>query len=179
MGHRCSFRSRSKTVKRYVALAALMGALSTPAAAQQMMAPAAAQMMLTPDTYRAMAMISDSFELEAARLAQQRSASAAVRNYANMMIRDHSMKPQALMGGVQMAALGGMAPALDSRHAAMLNQLGAASGPAVRSPLRPNDGHVASGSARLAWQLCPSRHRPGAANLQLLQGFERAGSGPP
>ena len=116
-------------MKRYVALAALMGALSTPAAAQQMMAPAAAQMMLTPDTYRAMAMISDSFEIEAARLAQQRSASPAVRNYANMMIRDHSMTSQALMGGVQMAALGGMAPALDSRHAAMLNQLGAASGP--------------------------------------------------
>ena len=116
-------------MKRYVALAALMAALSTPAAPQQMMAPAAAQMMLTPDTYRAIAMISDSFELEAARLAQQRSASPAVRNYANMMIRDHSMKPQALMGGVQMAALGGMAPALDSRHAAMLNQLGAASGP--------------------------------------------------
>ena len=116
-------------MKRFVALAALMAALSTPAAAQQMTAPAAGQMMLTPDTYRATAMISDSFEIEAARLAQQRSASPAVRNYANMMIRDHSMTSQALMGGVQMAALGSMAPALDGRHAAMLNQLGAASGP--------------------------------------------------
>ncbi len=113
-------------------LAAVMAALSTPAAAQQVVAqaaPAAAPMMLTPDTYRAMAMISDSFEIEAARLAQQRSGYAAVRNYANMMIRDHSMTSQALMGRVQIAALGGMAPALDSRHAAMLNQLGAASGP--------------------------------------------------
>jgi putative membrane protein len=106
-----------------------MAALSTPVTAQQVVAPAAAPMMLTPDTYRAMAMISDSFEIEAARLAQQRSGNAAVRNYANMMIRDHSMTSQALMGGMQMAALGGMAPALDSRHAAMLNQLGAASGP--------------------------------------------------
>jgi putative membrane protein len=117
-------------MKRYVALAAVMTALATPAAAQQMMAPApaAAPMMLTPETYRMMAMISDSFEIEAARLAQQRSSNPRVRAYADMMLRDHSMTSQALMGGVQVAALGGMAPALDSRHAAMLNQLGSASG---------------------------------------------------
>jgi putative membrane protein len=118
-------------VKRYVALAALMAALSSPAAAQQMTAaaPMAAPAMLTPETYRTMAMISDSFEIESSRLALQRSGNPRIRNFANMMVRDHSMTSQALMGGMQLAALGGMAPALDDRHAAMLNQLAAASGP--------------------------------------------------
>ncbi len=116
-------------MRRYITLAAVMTALASPAAAQHMMAPAApaaAPMMLTPDTYRMMAMISDSFEIESSRLALQRSRNPRIRAFANMMVRDHSMTSQALMGGMQM---GGMAPALDSRHAAMLNQLGAASGP--------------------------------------------------
>jgi putative membrane protein len=108
-----------------------MTALASPAAAQHMMAPAApaaAPMMLTPDTYRMMAMISDSFEIESSRLALQRSRNPRIRAFANMMVRDHSMTSQALMGGMQMAAMGGMAPALDSRHAAMLNQLASVSG---------------------------------------------------
>jgi putative membrane protein len=119
-------------MKRYIALAALMAAIATPAAAQTMMtpaAPAAAPMMLTPDTYRMMAAISDSFEIQSARLAMERSSNPRVRSYANMMVRDHTMTSQALMGGVQMAALGMMAPPLDARHAAMLNQLASVSGP--------------------------------------------------
>ena len=117
-------------MKRYVVLAAVMTAFATPAAAQQMMAaPAAAPMAISPQTYRMMAAASDSFEIESSRLAMQRSRNPRIRSYANMMVRDHSMTSQALMGGVQMAAMGGMAPGLDARHAAMLNQLASASGP--------------------------------------------------
>jgi predicted outer membrane protein len=146
-------------MKRYVALAAVMAALATPAAAQ--MAPAApATMMLDSGTYRMMAAISDSFEIEAARLAMERSRNPSVRNYANMMIRDHSMTSQALMGGMQMAALGGMAPALDSRHAAMLSQLASASGPQFD---------------RLYGQMMVASHREA---LALHGGYAQAGADP-
>jgi putative membrane protein len=117
-------------MKRYGVLAAVMAALATPAAAQQMTAaPMAAPTMLTPQTYRMMAMVSDAFEIESSRLALERSRNPRIRSFANTMVRDHSMTSQALMGGVQMAAMGGMAPSLDARHAAMLNQLASASGP--------------------------------------------------
>ena len=89
-------------------------------------APTSAPMMLM--TYRAMAAISDAFWMKSARLALRRSLNPRVRNYTRMSVRDHSMTSQALMGGVQMAALGMIAPALDNRHAAMLNQLASASG---------------------------------------------------
>ena len=117
-------------MKRYFALAAVMAALVVPAAAQMAAPPPpAAPMMLTPHTYRMMAAVSDSFEIEAARVALQRSRNPAVRRFADMMVRDHSMTSQALMGGVQMATMGATAPTLDQRHAAMLNQLASASGP--------------------------------------------------
>jgi putative membrane protein len=123
-------------MKRFLALAALC-ALATPAAAQQMMAPMSAPMaapamdpmLLTPMGFRQMAMISDSFEIESSRLALQQSRNPRVRAFANRMIQDHTMSSQALMGGMQMAAMGGMTPSLDGRHAAMLNQLAGASGP--------------------------------------------------
>ncbi len=116
---------------RYIALAAIMTALAAPAAAQQVTvatAPAASPMMLAPQTYRTMAMISDSFEIESSRLALERSRNPRIRAFANMMVRDHTMTSQALMGGVQVAGMGMMAPALDARHATMLNQLASTSG---------------------------------------------------
>jgi putative membrane protein len=122
-------------MKRFVALAVL-AALATPAAAQQMApmgAPMAAPTMdptlLTPLGFRQMAMFSDSFEIESSRLALQQSRNPRVRAFANQMIQDHTMSSQALMGGMQMAAMGGAGPALDQRHAAMLNQLAGLSGP--------------------------------------------------
>ena len=103
-------------MKRYLALTAVMAAIGGPAAAQQMMAPApmAVPMMLDAQTYRTMAMVSDSFEIESSRMALERSRNPRIRNFANMMVRDHSMTSQALMGGMQMAAMGGMAPASTS-----------------------------------------------------------------
>ena len=99
-------------MKRYVALATLMAAVATPAGAQQMQmrAPAgtmAAPMVpLTPETFRQMAMISDTFEIESSRLALERSRNARVRAFAEQMIQDHTMTSQALMGGARVAGAG-------------------------------------------------------------------------
>ena len=70
------------------------------------------------------------------------------------------MTSQALMGGVQMAALGMIAPALDNRHAAMLNQLASASG---------------SQFDRLYGQMMVNSHREA---LALHSSYARAGADP-
>src|SRR3954462_13925258 len=112
-------------MKRYIALAALMAAFATPAAAQGVaLAPAPMLAPMTSEGFRAMALQSDSFEIQSSQLARQRSRTPAVRSFAQRMIRDHSMTSQAL--GVPP----GSAVALDARHATMLNQLAPASGPA-------------------------------------------------
>src|SRR3954467_9868268 len=112
-------------MKRYVALAALVAAFATPAAAQGVVsAPAPLLVPMTSEGFRAMALQSDSFEIQSSQLALQRSRNPAVRSFARRMIRDHSMTWQAL--GVP----AGTAVALDARHASMLNQLASASGPA-------------------------------------------------
>ena len=97
-------------MKRYIALAALMAAIGSPAAAQQMMAPGASMASpmaaLTPETFRAMAMITDTFEIESGRLALERSRNPRVRSFAEQTIQDHTMTSQALMGGARVAGVG-------------------------------------------------------------------------
>ena len=110
-------------MKRYIALAALMAAFATPAAAQSVaVAPAPLLVPMTAEGFRAMALQSDAFEIASSQLALQRSRSPAIRSFARQMIRDHSMTSQAL--GVP----AGSAVALDARHASMLNQLAPLSG---------------------------------------------------
>src|SRR3954453_16042146 len=105
-------------MKRYIALAALMAAFATPAAAQGVaFAPAPMLVPMTSEGFRAMALQSNSFEIQSSQLARQRSPNPAVRSFAQRMIRDHSMTSQAL--GIPP----GSAVALDARHASMLNQL--------------------------------------------------------
>jgi predicted outer membrane protein len=79
-------------MKRYLALAALMAALATPAAAQ-MAVP------LDREGFRQMAMMSDAFEIASSRLALERSRNANVRAYAQQMIQDHRATSEALNGG--------------------------------------------------------------------------------
>jgi putative membrane protein len=110
-------------MKRYIALAALMAAFATPAAAQSVAgAPASLLVPMTAEGFRAMALQSDAFEIASSQLALQQSRNPAVRSFARQMIRDHSMTSQAL--GVP----AGSAVALDARHASMLNQLAPLSG---------------------------------------------------
>src|SRR5215218_4113208 len=110
-------------MKRYIALAALMVAFATPAAAQGVvMAPAPMLVPMTSEGFRAMALQSDTFEIASSQLALQQSRDPAIRSFAQRMVQDHSMTSQAL--GVP----AGSAVALDARHAAMLNQLAPTSG---------------------------------------------------
>ena len=110
-------------MKRYIALAALMAAFATPAAAQSVaVAPAPLLVPMTAEGFRAMALQSDAFELSSSQLALQRARSPAVRSFARQMVQDHTMTSQAL--GVP----AGSAVALDARHATMLNQLAPLSG---------------------------------------------------
>ncbi len=86
-------------MKAYVAFTALMAAIATPAAAQPAMAPAGAVPALTPQSFRATAIISDTFEIESSRIALERSRNPRVRDFAQQMIRDHTMTSQAVTGG--------------------------------------------------------------------------------
>ena len=104
-------------MKKHVALAAVLAACATPAAAQQMqhhgmsghqgmtttrqvvVQPGAAPMRMDRETFRMMAMMSDGFEIASSRLAMERSRNPRVLAYAQQMIRDHSMTSQALNGG--------------------------------------------------------------------------------
>src|SRR5215217_9223520 len=110
-------------MKRYIALAALMAAFATPAAAQSVaVAPVPMLVPMTAEGFRAMALQSDAFEIASSQLALQQSRNPAIRSFAQRMVQDHSMTSQAL--GVP----AGSAVALDARHASMLNQLASASG---------------------------------------------------
>jgi putative membrane protein len=110
-------------MKSYVALAALMTAFATPAAAQSVaVAPAPMLVPMTAEGFRAMALQSDAFEIASSQLALQQSRNPAIRSFARQMVQDHSMTSQAL--GVP----AGSAVALDARHASMLNQLAPLSG---------------------------------------------------
>lgn len=76
-------------MKKYFVLAALLGSLSMPAAAQT----------VDSQTFRALAAQSDAFEIATSRLALERSRNSLVRRYAQNMIQDHGMTSQALNGG--------------------------------------------------------------------------------
>jgi len=76
--------------------------------------------------YMAMAASSDQFEIQSSQLAQQASQTVAVRNFANMLIADHTRSSQLIMAAGQSAGLAPPPPALLPQHQAMLDQLRAA-----------------------------------------------------
>lgn len=80
--------------------------------------------------YLAMAGSGDQFEIQSGQLAMQMSQNQAVRNFANMLIADHSRSTQMLLSAAQAAAIAPPPPAILPHHQAMLDQLRAAgSGP--------------------------------------------------
>jgi predicted outer membrane protein len=84
-------------MKKYLAVAALLASVSTPAFAQ----------MMDSQTFRTMASQSDAFEIASSRLALERSRNPRVRAYAQNMIQDHGMTSQALNGGRAMYSQSG------------------------------------------------------------------------
>ncbi|HEY8384130.1 MAG TPA: DUF4142 domain-containing protein [Microvirga sp.] len=88
-------------MKKYVALAALMASLAAPAMAQPLPGP------MDRESFRMMAMMSDSFEIATSRLALERSRNPRVLAYAEGMIRDHTATSTALNGGTAVYGAGG------------------------------------------------------------------------
>jgi putative membrane protein len=80
----------------------------------------------TRDAYVGMAAASDLFEIQSSQLAQQRSQSPAVRDFAQMMVTDHTNTTRQLTAAAQAAGMGPVAPALLPMQARMIAQLRAA-----------------------------------------------------
>ncbi len=70
-----------------------------------------------------MAASGDQFEIQSSQLALQRSSNPALRQFAQMLITDHSNMSAQLMAAAQGAGLTPPTPALSAEHAAMLQQL--------------------------------------------------------
>ncbi|MEH3087073.1 MAG: DUF4142 domain-containing protein [Xylophilus ampelinus] len=94
-------------------------------------APAAAAPARTATEYMAMAASGDLLEIRTSELALQRTQSAPVRAFAQLMTQDHPRLSQALMAAARSGGLTPPPPALLPRHAEMLRALQAA--PAAQS----------------------------------------------
>ncbi|HEY0413030.1 MAG TPA: DUF4142 domain-containing protein [Allosphingosinicella sp.] len=111
------------------AAAAVSLALSACAADEAAMSAAASGDM-TPtqrDAYVGMAAASDMFEIQSSQLARSRAQRPEVRDFAQMMIDDHSRTTAQLTAAAQAAGMAPPVPALLPMQATMMNQLQAAS----------------------------------------------------
>lgn len=86
---------------------------------------------LTAAEFARMAAMSDMFEMESSRLVEQRSQNAQVKQFAQMMIRDHQKTTTELKGmlpQLQGVSVAQMPTSLDQQHQALLQQLQGAQG---------------------------------------------------
>lgn len=103
---------------------------STPPPPPPPPAPDLSNALLAPG-YVAQAGSSDQFEIQSGQLALQASQNPAVRNFANMIIADHTRSTQMVLSAAQSAGLNLPPPSMLPSQQAMLNQLRTAgSGPA-------------------------------------------------
>ncbi len=73
------------------------------------------------------AALSDSYEIQAGRMAAQRSGNQQVRDFADRMVRDHTMTTQQVATVLQTNGTPVVTPAaLDPRHVTMINDLAVA-----------------------------------------------------
>jgi putative membrane protein len=81
--------------------------------------------------YLSMAASSDLFEIQSGQLAQQMSQNPAVRQFAAMLVTDHTNSTNMLVAAAQASGITPPPPAMLPQHQALLDQLRAAgSGPA-------------------------------------------------
>ena len=93
-------------------------------------APDLSNALLAPG-YVAQAGSNDQFEIQSGQLALQASQNPAVRNFANMIIADHTRSTQMVLAAAQSGGLNLPPPAMLPAQQAMLDQLrSAGSGPA-------------------------------------------------
>lgn len=109
--------------------AALMVAACSTSGGMDEVAPAMNPNSLTSAPgYMAMAASSDMFEIESSRLALQMSQNPQVRQFAEMMIADHTRTSAEMMGIAQTLGLQPPPPMMNPHHQEMLNRLRAAQG---------------------------------------------------
>lgn len=171
-------------------LAILMGgalALAACSTTPRAVAPADLTNPLMAPGYLATAASSDMFEIQSAQLAQQMSQNPSVRNFANMLITDHTQSTQMLMAAAAAARVPAPQPMLLPEHQALLDQLrGAGSGYAFdqafqqiqiqahQQALTLHQNYAASGDVpalrATAGQIVPvvQRHLAMAQSLQLM-----------
>jgi putative membrane protein len=78
--------------------------------------------------YVEMAASSDMFEIRSSQAAMARSQNPAIRQFAEMMIRDHTQMSQQLMAAAQASGMPPMSPMMMPMHAQMVARLEARSG---------------------------------------------------
>jgi putative membrane protein len=85
----------------------------------------AGRSILATSDYVKSALMSDKFEIAAARIAQGKSRNSDVQHFAQMMIQDHGATSDELTGILKQNAFAFTPPAdLDDEHAAMVRELG-------------------------------------------------------
>lgn len=77
-------------------------------------------------TYMSMAAGGDQFEIQSSQIALAKASSADVRNFAQMLINDHTLMSSKLMAAASASGLGAPAPMLTPDQQRMLNELQAA-----------------------------------------------------
>jgi len=124
-----------KTIFLCGAFASLAMTAATAAEAPRSMVPqtepmAPAQMQMPRDTmgYARMAGAGDLYEIESSRLAQQKGATGAVRQFGQMMIEQHTQTTQALTSAARAAGMTPPPPALAPRQQKMIHELRGLSG---------------------------------------------------
>lgn len=96
----------------------------TPATGMAETGDAAPGQAMTVQAYVTNAALSDLYEIESSRLAQQKARSAPIRQFAQQMITDHTATTAQLKTTLSRASLSAPAPArLDSRRQGMLDRL--------------------------------------------------------
>ena len=108
---------------------------TTGASAGAHSAMAAGMMDPTPTTraaYVQMAASSDMFEIRSSQLAMSRAQTPAVRQFAEMMVREHTQLSQQLMAAARASGMA-MSPTMLPMHAEMLARLEAMSGAAFEA----------------------------------------------
>jgi putative membrane protein len=95
---------------------------------------------LAAPMYMTMAASGDQFEIQSSQLALQRSSNPQLRQFAQMLITDHSNMSAQLIAAAQGAGLTPPPPALSAEHAAMLQQLQAT--PAASFDMAYRDAQV-------------------------------------
>jgi putative membrane protein len=111
------------------ALAALMLA-SGAAVAQKAENPDKAEAVYkvaTPDFAKTV-MSSNEFEIQSSKLAEEKAAAADVKEFAKQMIADHTKAGEGLKAALEKSNMTPEPPKLSPKHAAMVEQLKAASG---------------------------------------------------